>query len=328
MPTASTTRIDGTERSGLPEGGGPGAVRRPPGEREWPERSARSKRRRPRRPRGTYVKHAILHPYNLPLLVLAVATGLISGSTAILAVSLAAELLILGIVPRLDGFRAHIDELLEQAERLEAAKARAALLLQMDDLHRQELERLEHIVDRTKDNVRRHGVAAAELLLDDCLGLTRLTACYVRLAIAYKASKDLLASTNRQVLAEKIRALSDLERGETGGEATGASVASERVRRLASRRLSIACKRAGRWDRTQEDLEAIAHQLATIGELIHLVHEQSVSPLEAQGMSDEIDRFVRDLEDNEGTLRELSELSSEGGVDQVVLELGRTPSHP
>lgn len=286
----------------------------------WQERGCTRRERsgpghlRTKRTHATYLKHCALHPYNMPLLVLAIATGLISGSGTVLLLSLAIEVLMLLVVPRLASFRRHVDEVIEQTERLEAAKARAALLLQMDEVHRQELERLEQLVDRARENVKRTGTAA-EAVLDDCLGLNRLTACYVRLAIAYKTSKDSLQSTNRQALQDKIRLLEAMK--------NGANDATDRMRRLAERRLAIALKRAERWDRTQEDLEAITHQLATIGELIHLVHEQSITPIDPRGMSDEIDQFIVDLEENEGTLREISELVVQDEVEVEVLELGR-----
>jgi hypothetical protein len=261
----------------------------------------------------TYLRHAALHPYNLPLLVLAVATGLISGSVSILLVAFVAEVAVLSIVPRLRAFRHHVDEVLDMADRAEAARSRAALLMRMDEMHREELERLEHLADRIRENMRRH-VGSAELVLDECFGLPKLLASYARLAIAFRACKEALSSVNRQTLRDKIQHLEML-----------AESATERVRKLAVRRLGIAIKRAEQWDRAQDDMEAIAHQLATIGELIHLMHEQSITPVDPQGMSDEIDRFLSDLEDSDGALAELRSLDTAEDVEPNVLELGRAP---
>ena len=101
----------------------------------------------------TYTKHALLHPYNMPLLVLAIATGLISGSFVLLLAAIFAELAMLGIVPRLHAFRRHVDDVYEQGERMDAAKTRAALLLQMDDAHRDELERIQYGRDKERGSV-------------------------------------------------------------------------------------------------------------------------------------------------------------------------------
>jgi hypothetical protein len=260
-----------------------------------------------------YVRHALLYPYNMPLLVLAIAAGLISGSLLIVALSLLAELAMLGFVPRTSAFRRHVDELIENAERAEAAKARAALLLQMDEMHREELERLEALVDRIRENVRKSG-ASTDVFVDDCLGLSRLTKSFVCLAIAHRASKEALASTNRQALQDRIHSLEAMQ---------SSGIVSERMRRLAQKRLAIAQKRAERWDETQEEIEAISHQLATISELIHLVYERSINPVDPGNMGSEIDRFMDDLEDSEGTLRELTELRVAEDVDPRILEKGR-----
>lgn len=269
-------------------------------------------------PERLYLRHAVLHPYNMPLLVLAIAAGLISGSMTILVFALTMEALMLGLMPRVGFFRAHVDELIEQQERADAARSRAMLLSRMDEVHREELERLETLVDRVRANVRRAG-ASAEAIVDECLGLNRLTKSYVCLAIAHRTSKEALSSTNRQALEDRIHSL----------EAMQSSVlVCERVKRLAQKRLSIAHKRAARWDQTQEELEAIAHQLAMIGELVHLVHEQSINPGEAQDMSEEIDLFIEELGASEGALREVTEVRIADGVDARVLEKGRQLASP
>jgi|SRR5947209_14912277 len=98
----------------------------------------------------TYVKHALLHPYNLPLLVVVMTVGAISGNLIGLFLAVIAELVLLTTVSRLRFFRRHIEEMLDQVERTEAAKGRAALLLRMEEKHRQERETLENLVDKKR----------------------------------------------------------------------------------------------------------------------------------------------------------------------------------
>ena len=187
-------------------------------------------------------------------------------------------MLLLGIVLHLRAFRRYVDERLDQIERAKAAEQRSTLLLQMSDEHRRELLRLESIVDRIRDATRPHGTAA-QIAVDECL---RLLASYVRLAIAYNVSRECLASVDRKTLEDEMRTA----RG-------GALLASSaHTRALAHRRLVIARKRADRWDRSREALEAIAHQLAMIGELVQLTHEQVAAPADPGGATDEIDRVV------------------------------------
>jgi hypothetical protein len=263
-----------------------------------------------RRNGWTYVKHALMHPWHVVVLAGATVFGVANWSLLVMFLVFAgAELLLLGIVLHLRAFRRYVDDRLDQIERAEAAEQRATLLLQMGDDHRRELLRLESVVDKIRDMTRPLGTAA-QIAADECL---RLLASYVRLAIACNVSRDCLASVDRRTLDDEIRSL----------EATRFS-SNAHARALAQRRLVIARKRAERWDRSREALEAIAHQLAMIGELVQLTHEQVSAPADPVGATAEIDRVVEQLDDGQSTLEELAEfLGVEESIEPRVLELGR-----
>jgi len=273
-------------------------------------RSSADARSAPRRGLWVYVKHALMHPWHVVVLAGATVFGVANWSLLVLLLVFAgAELLLLGIVLHLRAFRRYVDERLDQIERSRAAEQRATLLLQMCDEHRRELLRLESVVDKIRDATRPHGTAA-QLAVDECL---RLLASYVRLAIAYNVSRECLASVDRRALDDEIRSL----------EAARFSQ-NQHTRALAQRRLGIARKRAERWDRSREALEAIAHQLAMIGELVMLTHEQIAAPADPGGATDEIDRVVEELDDNQTTIEELAEfLGVEEAIEPRVLDLGR-----
>jgi hypothetical protein len=265
---------------------------------------------RPNRGAWVYIKHALMHPWHVVVLAGATVFGVANWSLLVLLLVFGgAEVLLLGIVLHLRTFRRYVDERLDQIERARAAEQRASLLLQMGDEHRRELLRLESVVDRIRDATKPHGTAA-QIAVEECL---RLLASYVRLAIAYNTSRECLASVDRRMLDEEIRALE------------GARFSpSPSTRALAHRRLTIARKRADRWDRSREALEAMAHQLAMIGELVQLTHEQVAAPADPTGATDEIDRVVEELDDTQSTFDELAELL---GVEEVVepriLDMGR-----
>lgn len=273
--------------------------------------------RGPRRSRAVYLRHALTHPYNLPLFVLALATGMLSSNGLLVSIALSLELAALTLLPGLPTFQRRVEEEIALVEQAEAARTRAILLMQMDAMHREELERLEGVVDKIRDNVRKSG-ASAEILVEGFLGLDRLMKTYVCLAIAHRANKEILMATNRQGLADRILSLEALETSR---------LVSERVRGLIARRLAIARRRAERWDKTQDELDAISHQLATVSELIHLVHEQSVNPSDPADVSDAIDHFISELEASESTLRELTAFGVAERVDADVLDKGRMRLH-
>jgi hypothetical protein len=262
-----------------------------------------------------YTKHAILHPSHLLVPFVAAMVGVIQLSVIFPAfVLLVAEAFLLAVLPHLRSFRQHVDLKLERCERAAAAEQRAALLLQMGGEHRKELENLERLVDRIKDTAERHCTATAQLAVDDCLGLA---ATYVRLAIAHSTTRDCLATTDRVALDHEIRAL----------EAAQPQL-SDRVKSLAQRRLEVARRRAERWDKSRDDLEVMSQQLAIISALIRLRHEQCTVPMKLRETTREIDRLMREMEDNEKQIRELAELfgGRERIVEPRVLDMGRNVS--
>jgi len=252
-------------------------------------------------PGAVYLRKMLFNPFNLYLVLALTAFGLITGNIAMLPIALCAEVLVLAFVPRTKLFRAHIDESFRELERAAAARAREALLLQLSDTHRQELERLENLVEGIRENARRHG-NVVQLVLDEKLELDRLCQTYIRLAIAHKERSLSLAMFDRQRLADNIRAL----------ELMDSACPNTRMSRLLQRRLAIGRKHLDHWDRTREQLDVISQQLATITALIQLLHAQSATPSGSQEMSDEIDHFMLDFKENEGTLRELAEFSADG----------------
>ncbi len=264
----------------------------------------------PRHAAWVYVKHALMHPWHVVVLAGATVFGVANWSLLVLLLVFGgAELLLLGIVLRLHAFRRYVDERLDQLERAKAAEQRTTLFLQMGEEHRRELLRLEAVVDKIRDATRPHGTAA-QIAADECL---RLLASYVRLAIAYNVSRDCLATVDRRALDDEIRALE-----------TARFSPHPHTRALAQRRCGIARKRAERWDRSRAGLEAIAHQLAMIGELVQLTHEQVAAPVDPTGATDEIDRVVEELDESQATIEELAEfLGVDDTIEPRMLDMGR-----
>lgn len=246
----------------------------------------------------TYFGHAAVHPSNLLLLIGVMFLSLILWNSSALFAGLGAESVFLLVVPRCGFFRRRVDELLDEVERAAATKAREALVLQMCEAHRQELNKIDILVGKTFSNVERHGGMPP----GDREGLSRLSAGYVRLAIAHRACEESLAMTNRHALEGTIRAL----------EAAAAS-STDRTRDVLQRRLSIAYQRVECWNRTRENLEAISQQLATIAELAQLVHQESLAPPDADATSvcEAIDRVMAAYEENAMVRRELAEIRIE-----------------
>src|SRR5690606_38685624 len=82
---------------------------------------------------------------------------------------------------------------------------RQRLLNRMNDDHRAELEHLELLVDSIRS--READPTRTSLVLDDHLGLDRLTARYAELAVIYRETKRRLALTDCESIDAHIRTL-------------------------------------------------------------------------------------------------------------------------
>lgn len=268
-----------------------------------------------RRTARTYLGRVLVHPYNLLVVGSVLLLSFIGWSPLLLLLGLGAELVILCVVPWRGYFRRSIDAQLDEADRAAWSRARESLIRQMDIRHQQELARLDRLIDRTRENIRRRG-GAVPLLLDDGFCLSRLLMSYIRLAIAHKAGQESLAMTNHTELMETIRSLEAIRSASAG-----------RARGLSERRLTIAYRRAECWSRTREGLEVVSQKLATILELVQLMHEQSMTPVDSPATCMEIDRFMRELDgfdSGESTQRELEELDMDRAFELEELEAEHT----
>lgn len=231
----------------------------------------------------TYLRLALFSPVNLCVLAIATLFSLTAGVMIWFLWGFAVEVVALSALSRLPSFRRQINLGIERTERL-------GLLRQMDEGHQKELAHLESLVTLTRDNLKRQGRPQL-----DRRALDRLLNTYVRLAIAHKASREALAATDRSSLRYSRQALEALESS------------SERANTLRRRRLEIARRRAECIERAQENLETLSHELATIVELVHLLHERSMTAID----SIEVDAFMQDLEEHDAALRELDEIGDQ-----------------
>jgi hypothetical protein len=272
------------------------------------------------RPKGSprtvrvYARYALTHPWQLVALAGAVILGVVHFSVVLPLVALAAvELALFTVVIRLPVFQVHVDAHYEQLARARAAEQRAVLLSQMREGHRSELALLEAVVDRTRNPSKPYG-PAAQAVADECLGLL---STYVRLAIAYNSSRESLDLVDRARLDDETRALEDM-----------LSSPCASARDLARRRLHIARRRIERWDQSNETLEVISQQLAMIGDLVRLTHEQLAAPTDPRADTDEIDGIASVLVGRHAATEELTALLRvEPSIDCSVLDRGRRSLH-
>lgn len=255
----------------------------------------------------TYRRHALTHYVQgaiaLPILGFAVLTSSILWALGLLAVE---ELLVLALLPRFEAFRRYVDDRMHETACVRAAFTRVALLAQISDEHRRELEQLEDLVARVRALGGLDDAASHEWL-----GLDGLLASYVRLAIAHRASEMSFRATEDGKLALKIAELEIVRTTRTGD-----------ARAWADRRLALLYDRRTTLQRAREDRALLTEQIATIGELVRWVHEE-VARARCADVREEVTERLAECVRSASTLREVAALVGTVDVAPEVLRLGR-----
>jgi hypothetical protein len=220
-------------------------------------------------------------------------------SVWILLWTLAVEGVVLGWLPTTRWVRRSVDDQLCRRERTEASQVRAALAAHMDPACRQELVELERRVDTIRTNVRQRG-HDSDPLLDEFIGLDRLLGSYVRLAVMSRVTSESLALTDRDALVAQRERLAD-ELVRTKGA---------QLRRAITRQMGLVGRRITCHDRNRQRLRTIDHQLSTIAEMVRLVHDQSLTLLDAGRAADMIELVLAELEQQEEALEEVISICS------------------
>jgi hypothetical protein len=221
---------------------------------------------------------------------------------AALFVLVTGEIFVLGVLPRLRRFRRFVDESYAREARAAAAVERSALLGRMSDEHRAMLDVLERRADEIKS-------AAGDA--DDWLGVQRLIALYVRLAIAHRASTLAFSDADQVEITAQLAYL-ERERETAAPEQQG----------WLGQRLAILRRRRDLSVDAHAQRETIRHQLATISELIRWMHDQHAA-VDNRAATAELSEILEGCERNVTALCRIATLHDGDAVEPSVLELGR-----
>lgn len=269
-------------------------------------------RRRPRHPwkhtYWTYRRRALTHYAQTAVAALPIAVGVVTLSLAAAVLLLiAGEMLLFMVLPKMPGFRKQVDASLERAACIRAALSRAALLGRMEGHYQRELEQLEDLAGRVRGSSSSDGSSTSE----EWLGLDNLLAVFVRLAIAHRDSASAFPPAGGFELDGQISEL-EMAHASTSGEPQA----------WTERRLAILRDRRDTWCRAREEQMILAAELATIGELVRWMYEQSALGRSVDAHS-EVQDAVAACSRNGSVLREIAALDGSEPVDPDVLRLGR-----
>src|SRR5262245_53718952 len=176
--------------------------------------------------RARYFRYAIVSPYTALFPVLTSLLSAMCQSWWIFIIGSLMQVFITLTLPRFHWFRDLVDKRLAEAEEAAQDTKRAQVRAEIGEEHRGALERLEARVKKIRERAQRGGRACVELL-ENGLGLSDLTAMFVRLAVALQARRERLNAANPDLIARRLR---ELERDETRSSSTALWEHAMRVR--------------------------------------------------------------------------------------------------
>jgi len=247
----------------------------------------------PAKPR--YLRAALLQKINLATLGAAGVASVATLNPLPVLLALGAELIYLGTVPAIPGFKRRVERALS-AERSAAATAQAdAMLEELSASQRDHFYALRELKDRILQNYRRLS-GSSVLVLSSEQRIDQLLASFLRLLSTLNAYRQYLGEQNRaEVERELAELVSDLER----------APGPEKVREVQQKRAEILRKRLARFDQAAEHRELMSHQLASIEDMLRLLHEQSIGMRDPEVVSQQLESIAAEVESTESTVREL-----------------------
>lgn len=242
-----------------------------------------------------YVRAALLHGGNLTALGAAGALSVAMLNPLPILLALGAELVYLGTVPALPFFKRRVERELQRARSAEATQLADGMLAELSPSQREHFFVLRDLKERIVANYRKLG-SGALLLTSSEQRIDQLLASFLRLLSTLNAYRQHLGPASRgPVERELAEVLSELER-EPG---------PEKVREVRRKRAEILKKRLARFDQAAEHRELMSHQLASIEDMLRLLHEQSIGMRDPEVVSQQLETISAEVETTESTVREL-----------------------
>jgi hypothetical protein len=246
-------------------------------------------------PAARYVKAALRHPASVTTLAVGTGLAVFGGHEAALLIAAGLDLIWTGYAVGDPRFRRAVDAR-EGARQLKEGRRRTdALLAELAPNQREHFASLRALADRIDANYRRLP-GSAPVLADSREKLEALLQSFLRLLVSWNDHRRYLGATDRQEIERELAALrAGLERDQDG----------ETVREIKKKRVEILEKRLERFRSAEENREAIAHQLASIEDMLRLVHEGSITLRDPAAITRQLDTLAMEVEATEATVREM-----------------------
>lgn len=254
---------------------------------------------------------AFLNQYNILFMIFAFIASLILGSVFPAIVMAGIELIYMIFVPDSALFKRYVAAKYAAEDE---EKARAALDERLRRLHiqqRQRYETLAHLVTMTKDNLAKQQadsmhssmIIKLDTLRDRFLWMMELSNSY----------NHYLGAVQGQ---DFVRIKQDIQKQLDSSD-------SPRLRRTLEERLAVLDKRQERLEQVRENHTIVHNQIHTVEDIMRLIYESSMTMKNPQGISQQIDDLLIDVESTEESVMEFSEDETNMAFDNFDAELNQ-----
>ncbi len=221
-----------------------------------------------------YLRFAIVSPYTALFPVLTALLSAMCQTWWIFLIGSVLQLITTVSLPRMAWFRELADRRASEVEEAALETRRAQVRAEIGDEHRGALERLESRVKKVRERAQRGGRVCVELM-ENGLGLSELTAMFVRLAVALQARRERLNSANPELIARRLR---ELERADCRPASAAVWENAMRVR-------------SSNLERMRGEVETLESVMASIVEYANFLDECCV-PGVPEEMGERIDGYL------------------------------------
>ena len=247
-----------------------------------------------------FAKEAFLHPINLVCLLVGTISALVftdvgAISNTILTMTFGAELIYLGVVPRLPSYQKNI-RLKKQKERTEDSGDKM-IFYQLDARSQKRFLVLKHITGEAKKNFDTLPYGSTSMLDHIRQKMEDLLTTYLKLLDMNRRFQMYVNSEVEEEIREKVsQQESELE-----------DIDSEKLKKTRERRLQILTKRLRKFDSAKEKFLICETHLETIEDAIRYIYEQSMTMPNAEDVGDQLDRLVSEMEETTSVIEELDQ---------------------
>ncbi len=247
----------------------------------------------------SYLGAALRHRASFWILGGGAVTAMATGSDVPLLLAGGVELVFLGAITGNARFQQAVDAREAKKQAKLRSRQNEKLLAELAPNQREHFLGLQALASRIQENFGRLDAGGEAIAAQSRLRIDALLQSFLRLLLTLNDHRRYLGGTDRQLLERELR---ELQVDLAGGAAPPA------VREIKERRVAILGKRLERFEKAQESREVIAHQLASIEDLLRLLHEQSITLRDPAGVTHQLDALAIEVEEAESTVRELDRL--------------------